>query len=181
MWGPAKNRNKWEQTNLSVILLPHKQKILRSQITLSHHHITQSWFFYLETTVFFLLFNYTSGDHDIRRQRFQASHSSPIMCGSFCWRRNGIPWRWWKAPRASLSRRPDVTISNWGDQINEALIGFFSLSNIRRWDRIIQEHINVIKSSQMWQLYCIRSPPAEPRLRPFRCQPLSRAPSLERC
>lgn len=36
----------------------------------------------------------------------------------------------------------------------------FRLSNIRRWDRIIQEHINVIKSSQIWQLYCIRKLPA---------------------
>lgn len=36
----------------------------------------------------------------------------------------------------------------------------FRLSNIRRWDRIIWEHINVIKSSQIWQLYCIRKLPA---------------------
>ena len=36
----------------------------------------------------------------------------------------------------------------------------FRLSHIRRWDRIIQEHINVIKSFQIWQLYCIRKLPA---------------------
>lgn len=52
----------------------------------------------------------------------------------------------------------------------------FRLSHIRRWDRIIQEHINVIKSSQIWQLYCIRKLPAFSSPPPsLQCQSPSRA------
>lgn len=46
----------------------------------------------------------------------------------------------------------------WSDKWDFNLV--FRLSNVRRWDRIIQEHINVIKSSPIWQLYCIRKLPA---------------------
>lgn len=48
----------------------------------------------------------------------------------------------------------------------------FRLSNTRRWDRIIQEHINVIKSSQIWQLYCIRKLPALLLLLPLPAMPI---------
>lgn len=89
----------------------------------------------------------------------------------------------------SVSKQPSQTVwapwchhlrLRWSDKWDFNWV--FRLSNIRRWDRIIQEHINKIKSSQIWQLYCIRNLPALPCLLPL--PPMlfpSRACCFEKC